>query len=210
MNWLQILSRRSGSNVQMNTRKAFHWWYAVLIFILANLASAIPVGFGGDFAFFDSFLKPSVAPPGWAFAPVWLILNVTSLIAMYRIANSGPQSRHRTIFLVSEGLGWVLFASFATLYFLLRSPILGAIDTVTGLLVGLVSLVYAIRMDRQAAGYILLRCCGLRLRVTYRSIWPSITQIHSWVRQRCCVKVPPIPSRVPLLSYAPDTNGGGL
>lgn len=157
----------------MNTRKPFRWWYALLIFVFANLVSALPVGFGGDFAFFNSFRQPSVAPPDWAFAPIWLFLNVTSLIAMYRVANSPSESRARSTFLMSEGLGWVLFAVFSTLYFLLRSPILGAADTLFGLMAGLVSFACARRVDRQASAYIGLRVLWLAL-ASYVSVYMAL------------------------------------
>ena len=51
----------------------------------------------------------------------------------------------------SESIGWRLFAAFATLYFVLRSPVLGAVDTIAGLTVGLVSLACISRLDRTAA-----------------------------------------------------------
>jgi hypothetical protein len=82
-----------------------------------------------------------VAPPDWAFALVWLVLNVKSLVALPRIANAPDRSTMWMVFLWSEGMGWVLFSAFTTLHFLLRSPVLGAADTVARLIVGLVSLV---------------------------------------------------------------------
>ena len=80
-------------------------------------------------AFYNSFQRPSVAPPDWLFPPMWLFLNITSLVALYRVANT-PGGERRTRFLVAEAVGLVLFAIFATLYFWLQSPILAAIDTV--------------------------------------------------------------------------------
>lgn len=150
----------------------FTWWHAAGIFLAVNLISALPVGFGGDPSFYNSFARPAVAPPDWAFAPAWLVLNITSLIALHRIAN-GPPSPDRSWFLVSEALGWVLFAAFTTLYFLLRSPILGAIDTSLGLVAAMVSLRLASRLDRTAAMLILLRAAWLLL-ATYVSTWMAL------------------------------------
>jgi translocator protein len=152
----------------MGERGGFCWWHAVAIFIVANVASALPAGFGGDFAFYNSFRQPFVAPPDWAFAPVWLFLNVTSLIALHRVANSPARSTERTAFLWSEGVAWVLFAAFTTLYFLLRSPVLGAIDTAAGLAAGVASLVCVARLDRLSTVFILLRVLWLVL-ATYVS-----------------------------------------
>lgn len=68
-------------------RAGFRWWHAALILVGANALSALPAGFGGDFAFYNAFRQPPIAPPDWAFAPVWLFFNVTSLFALHRIAN---------------------------------------------------------------------------------------------------------------------------
>lgn len=157
----------------MSDRGGFRWWQAVAIFIAANLASAMPAGFGGDFAFYNSFHQPSIAPPDWVFAPVWLFLNVTSLIALHRIANASARSTGRTVFLWSEGVAWVLFSTFTTLYFLLRSPVLGAIDTAAGLAAGVVSLVCVAQLDRLSAVFILLRVLWLML-ATYVSAYVAI------------------------------------
>jgi benzodiazapine receptor len=158
----------------MSERDGFRWWYAALILVGANVVSAIPAGFGGDFAFYNSFRQPAIAPPDWAFAPVWLFLNVTSLVALARIANAPVRSPARTLFLWSEGVAWVLFAAFTTLYFLLHSPVLAAVDTVAGLLAGLVSLACAFRLDRLSAGLILLRVLWLVL-ATYVSLFVALS-----------------------------------
>jgi tryptophan-rich sensory protein len=59
--------------------------------------------------------------------------------------------RKVVLFFVVGEYWWMLFAAFATLYFVLRSPVLGAVDTIAGLIVGLVSLACASRLDRAAA-----------------------------------------------------------
>lgn len=154
----------------MTGSSGFKWWHSILILAGANAVSALPAGFGGDFAFYNAFRLPDVAPPDWAFAPVWLVLNVTSLVALSRISNAPNRSTMRMVFLWSEGMGWVLFSAFTTLYFLLHSPVLGAADTVAGLIVGLVSLVCAFQLDRLSAGFISLRVIWLIL-ATYVSLF---------------------------------------
>lgn len=154
-------------------RGGFRWWHAVAILLVANATSALPSGFGGDYDFYNSFRQPDVAPPDWAFAPVWLFLNVTSLVALYRIANSPLRSAGRAWFLWSESIGWLLFAGFTTLYFLLHSPVLGAVDTVAGLVVGLVSLACASQLDRAAACLLLLRVLWLVL-ASYVSVYIAL------------------------------------
>ncbi len=164
----------------MGERGGFRWWHAVAIFIAANAASALPAGFGGDFAFYNHFLQPFVAPPDWVFAPVWLVLNVTSLIALHRVSNSPSQSTGRKAFLWSESGAWVLFAAFTTLFFLLRSPVLGAIDTAAGLVAGVISLVCVARLDRLATAFILLRVLWLLL-ATYVSAYVALYNPDSFL-----------------------------
>jgi translocator protein len=151
----------TSSEAPSNDRVSFHWWHALMILAIANVVSALPVGYGGDKIFYNNFIQPQFSPPDWLFAPMWLFLNVTSLIALSLVANAAERSTRRQIFLILEGIGWVLFAIFTTLYFLMHSPILGAVDTVAGLAVGLGSLACCIGIDRRAAVLILLRVLWL-------------------------------------------------
>ncbi|WP_094556930.1 TspO/MBR family protein [Synechococcus sp. 1G10] len=158
----------------MADRGRFKRWHALIILAVGNAISALPAGFGGDFAFYNAFRQPNLAPPDWAFAPVWLVLNVTSLVALSRISNAPVRSLGRTVFLWSEGVGWVLFSAFTTVYFLLHSPVLGAVDTVAGLITGLLSLVCAWRIDHLSASFIALRAVWLLL-ATYVSMFVALS-----------------------------------
>ncbi|THF67708.1 tryptophan-rich sensory protein [Deinococcus sp. Arct2-2] len=151
----------------------FRVWHAVAIFGVANAVSILPAGFNGDEAFYNAFTRPAAAPPDWLFAPMWLFLNVTSLIALGRVANAERLTGAHRAFFVLEGVNWVLFAAFNTLYFGLKSPVLGAVDTAAGLLLGLASLGLAARLDRRAAWLILPRIVWLLL-ATYVSGWVAL------------------------------------
>ena len=141
----------------------FPWWYAVLIFVVANVISAVPAGLFGDSEFYNTLRKPSVSPPDWLFPPMWLVLNVTSLVALVLVANQPPETPNRTLFLWSEAVGWITFAAFTGLYFGLRSPTLGAVDTVIGLLAAGVSLYAASTIAAVPALLILPRLLWLLL-----------------------------------------------
>lgn len=154
---------------------SFRWWHAGLILVAANVVSALPAGYAGDKIFYNSFARPAAAPPDWSFAPVWLLLNITSLIALYRIANSAA-SKYRSWFLVSETIGWILFAAFTTLYFLMRSPVLGAIDTLLGLVVASISVALSWRIDRTSAFLIVLRTAWLLL-ASYVAVWVAMNNV---------------------------------
>ena len=157
------------------SRSGFRWWHAVLIFVAANLVSVLPAGFNGEEAFYNAFELPRVAPPDWLFPPMWLFLNVTSLMALSIVANAPERTGRRRAFLILEAVGWVLFAIFTTLYFWLKSPILGAADTVAGLVVALASLACCVGIDRRAAWLILFRVLWLSL-ATYVSVY---TVLHN-------------------------------
>jgi translocator protein len=144
-------------------KRAFPWWYAVIIFVVANAISILPAGYNGDEVFYNNFVRPSVAPPDWLFAPMWLFLNITSLIALWLVANTQPFTSRHKLFITLEGIGWVLFAIFNTLYFWMGSPVLGAIDTAAGLVVGLASLGMCFTLNRRAAVLIFFRVVWLLL-----------------------------------------------
>ena len=143
--------------------RRLRWWQAVAILLVANGISVLPAGLLGEAIFYNGFDLPRFAPPDWVFAPVWFVLNVTSLVALALVANAPELTRRHRLFLLSEAAGWLLFTIFTTLYFGLRSPVLGAIDTVAGLAVAVVSLVCAIGLNRIASGLILLRLLWLLL-----------------------------------------------
>jgi translocator protein len=173
---------QSKTNPQPITEsRIFHWWHALVIFLIANLVSALPVGYGGDKIFYNNFEQPQFSPPDWLFAPMWLFLNVTSLIALSIVANLPERSIRRRTFLIIEGVGWVLFAIFTTLYFWMRSPILGALDTVAGLVVGFASLACCVGISQRAAFLILLRIIWLCL-ASYVSVYVAFHNADDFFR----------------------------
>ncbi|MBC8155701.1 MAG: tryptophan-rich sensory protein [Bacteroidetes bacterium] len=152
---------------------AFRWYHAVIIFVVANLLSAAPAGYNGDEAFYNNFVQPALAPPDWSFAPAWLFNNVTSLYALWRVANLPGATPGRRVFIRLEIVNWILFAAFTSLYFGLKSPVLGAIDTVLGLLLTGWSLIVSYRIDKKAALNILPRFLWLIL-AAYVSVYVAL------------------------------------
>lgn len=137
--------------------------HAAGIFLVANLISSLPAGIYGSAIFYNEFRQPWYAPPDWCFAPVWLLLNLTSLWALAHALNTPVSSPAKSLLLRSELLGWVLFAIFSPLFFGLQSPILGAVDTALGWVVASCSVVWAQRLSRLSAGLIALRWIWLTL-----------------------------------------------
>jgi tryptophan-rich sensory protein len=149
------------------------WWHCLIIFLVANIISFIPAGYNGDEAFYNDFLQPNVAPPDWLFAPMWLFLNITSLIGLYTVANLPPDTRNRRSIVILEYIAWGLFAIFTYLYFYLKSPLLGAIDTVLGLIIAAVVVGKSYSVSRKAFWCFLPRLLWLLL-AGYVSLWVAL------------------------------------
>jgi tryptophan-rich sensory protein len=153
-----------------NVTGKMKWWHCVIIFVIANTLSIIPAGFNGDEMFYNSFTQPAVAPPDWLFAPMWLFLNITSLIGLYTITQLPVGTKYRHTIIILEYVAWVLFAIFTFLYFYLESPILGAVDTILGLIVVFVVVVLSYRVSKKSFWCFLPRLLWL-LFAGYVSVW---------------------------------------
>jgi tryptophan-rich sensory protein len=129
--------------------------------MLANVASALPAGYNGDENYYESLRTPPGAPPGWVFAPVWAANNVLTLASNLRIANLPADTPLRRRGLLAEAAHWALFSSFSGVFFGLRSPILGAIDTAAGLALTGYSVGVTARLDRRAAWALVPRLAWL-------------------------------------------------
>ncbi len=156
-----------------NQTKKMKWWHCVVIFLVANIVSFIPAGYNGDEAFYNNFIQPSVAPPDWLFAPMWFILNVTSLIGLYTISNLPTNTKNRRSIIILEYVAWVLFSIFTFLYFYLKSPILGAIDTVLGLIVVIIVVSMSYKISKISFYCFMLRLLWLIL-ASYVSVWVAL------------------------------------
>lgn len=83
--------------------------------------------------FYNSQKQPIFAPPDWSFAPAWTLNNALAIRGLLRVMNMPRDTRGRNEFLLLQAAFWVTFVGFNPLYFGLRSPILGAVDTNIGL-----------------------------------------------------------------------------
>ncbi len=156
-----------------NQFKQMKWWHCLAIFLVANIVSFIPAGYNGDEAFYNNFVQPSIAPPDWLFAPMWLFLNITSLIGLYSVANLPAHTKNRHSIIVLEYTAWVLFSIFTFLYFFLKSPILGAVDTLLGLIVVVVVVVKSYGASKTAFWCFMFRALWLIL-ASYVSVWVAL------------------------------------
>jgi translocator protein len=82
--------------------------------------------------FYNNLRQPRFAPPDWVFAPVWTLNNVLCIWGLLRVLNLPKHTPGRNAFVALQGVVWLAFSAFNGLYFGLRSPINGAIDTLIG------------------------------------------------------------------------------
>jgi translocator protein len=151
----------------------FKWYYCVIIYLVANVIGFIPAGYNGDEAFYNNFTQPNIAPPDWIFAPMWLFLNVTSLIGLYKIMNDNQEITFKKSIFKLEMMGWVFYAIFTILYFGMKSPILGAIDTVMGLIVVIIVCLKTYKNHKIPFFYFFPRLLWLIL-ASYVSVWVAV------------------------------------
>ena len=144
--------------------KEYRWWHGLAFFVgvqvarwtLRVVAKKAVSKFDSDSVedreFYRSERLPVFAPPPAAFPIAWSINSVSTIAGGLRVANMRP-SPARSLFLRSQALSWLLFASFDPAYFVLRSPINAALVTILYSATTLLSLSAAIRLgDRKAIG----------------------------------------------------------
>ncbi len=124
-------------------------WHAFLFWLLANGASGISVGRRReDRRSYEDMEQAPFAPPGWLFAPVWALNNVSVLWGNLRLLND-REVPYRGALLRMQGAGWFLYATFAYVYFRKRSPILALASTATFWVLTIASVLLSLRGGRR-------------------------------------------------------------
>ena len=162
--------------------RRYRWWHAATVGGLANLASALPAGYNGDTGFYERLKTPPGAPPSWVFAPVWAVNNVLTLASNLRVANLPQETPGRGAALASEAVSWALFASFSGLFFGLRSPTLGAMNTVLGLAATVHGVTVTAKLDR-TAGWLLVPRLAWLAYATYISVATAVRSPDDLLRR---------------------------
>lgn len=170
------------SNTLPSPTPSFKWWYAVLIFVVANVINSLAtLSISGDFEFYNNLLQPAIAPPDWLFPIIWFINNVSALVGLYWVANSTLPSSNKTTFYWAEASFWVLFSLFGFMYFYLGSVWLGAINTLLCFVVTSVSIASIIKHSK-AWWFFLPRFLWLCLAVyvaMYMAVVNEDTLLHT-------------------------------
>ena len=97
---------------------------SLLISLLISLGTGVIAGFltFGSMAQYQEMYHPPLAPPGWVFPVVWLLLYTLMGIASYRIYLKNPKAEALKLYLIQLAvnffwpvfffnLGWQLFAA---------------------------------------------------------------------------------------------------
>lgn len=144
------------------------WYHGILFYIAINLVSG---GRLATRAYLDSVGRPPFMPPDWAFAPIWIMLQVLMVIAGFQLLQKMQSSaRQKTLFWCYVGL-WSFFSVFSWVYFGLHSPILGFMATFGMFLTNALNLWYG--YQEADKGYALL--------LTPLMVWLTLaTAVSGW------------------------------
>lgn len=114
--------------------------------ILASLLTETTVT-----TWYPTLVKPDWTPPNWLFGPVWTVLYIFIAIAGWLIYLE-PPSEARTKALWLWGIQLFLNVAWSGFFFTLKSPLLGLIDISLLLLALIMTIYWASKVSRVAAG----------------------------------------------------------
>ena len=129
----------------------YRWYHALGFGLVVNLVSGLSGRRAEDRRFYESFDQAPFAPPSWAFAPVWAANNASTLWGNLRLLNQPEDAPNRQALLWLQGASWLLFSTFAWVYFKQRSPILAFVWTTAMWLLTIASVVLSLKTDRKIA-----------------------------------------------------------
>jgi tryptophan-rich sensory protein len=106
--------------------KSLKWYHGIIFYIAINLLSGARLA---TREYLDSVGRPPFMPPDWAFAPVWIVLQIFMIVAGFKLIQALTEEPHGDSLLLSYSLLWAFFSMFSWFYFGLHSPILGFLTT---------------------------------------------------------------------------------
>ena len=125
-----LICQSAGIFGSLFTIEAVHDWYATLT-------------------------KPTFAPPGWVFGPVWIILYFLMGISLYTVWVSESKPKTRKVFFIVFGIQLTLNALWSLLFFGLKSPLLGLVDIILLDMMVIVTIIYAKSISKFAAMFLI-------------------------------------------------------
>lgn len=128
----------------------FRWWHGLAFGIAANAVSGLSLGRRKeDRRFYESKRQALFAPPGWAFAPVWAINNISTLWGNLRLLNLSEETPSKGTMVWLQAASWALFSTFSYVYFVKQSPILAFVWTAGMYGLTIASMLLASKFDRK-------------------------------------------------------------
>lgn len=100
---------------------------------------------------YATLTKPTFAPPGWVFGPIWIILYFLMGISLYTVWVSESKPKTRKVFFIVFGIQLTLNALWSLLFFGLKSPLLGLVDIILLDMMVIVTVIYAKSISKFAA-----------------------------------------------------------
>ncbi|MDD1686080.1 TspO/MBR family protein [Methanoregula sp.] len=126
---------------------------ALSCIIVGSLGSLVTVT--GPGSWYASLAKPFFTPPGWIFAPVWIILFILMGIALSLVWDAGIQRREVQVAIGIFGIQFGLNVLWSFLFFYLRSPLLGFVDIIFLWILIAVSIALFFRIRKSAAYFLI-------------------------------------------------------
>lgn len=102
------------------------WYHGVLFYAAMNFISG---GWLATRPYLDAVGRPPFMPPDWAFAPIWIALQILMVIAGFRLVQAMRGESQQPRLFWSYAALWAFFSMFSWFYFGLHSPILGFLTT---------------------------------------------------------------------------------
>lgn len=129
----------------------------ILKFIISILICQSAGIFGSIFTleavpdWYSTLTKPTFAPPGWIFGPVWIILYFLMGVSLYTVWVSESKPKIRKVFFTVFGIQLTLNALWSLLFFGLKSPVLGLIDIILLDIMVIITIIYAKSISKLAS-----------------------------------------------------------
>jgi tryptophan-rich sensory protein len=128
----------------------FRWWHGLALGIAANSVSGLSLGNRPqDRRFYENKRQAPFAPPGWAFAPVWAINNISTIWGNLRLLNLPEETADKRAIVWLQAASWALFSTFSYVYFVKQSPILAFVWTAGMYGLTIASMLLAPKLDRK-------------------------------------------------------------
>jgi translocator protein len=106
-------------------------------------------------SWYATLFRPTIAPPNWIFAPVWIALFLLMGISFYLIWNKGIKSKEEKIAAIVFGFQLVLNVMWTFLFFGLKAPFLAFLEIIILWVAIILTAFYFYRISK-AAGILLI------------------------------------------------------